>query len=267
VTPSRPEEHDPEEKPVVRDRRRIDPVTGAVREPQPAAAPQAGTADPADLIPTPEGVPGAEAGVAGRVAELESMLAERTGDVQRLQAEYVNYKRRVDRDRAAVRDTALAGVLGALLPVLDDIARAREHGELDGGFKAVADSFERTLEALGLEQFGEPGDPFDPRIHEALMHGYSDDVSGPTCQAVLQAGFRLGERVIRPARVAVVDPAEPASQGPAGPDRDGAQPDAAEPYPDAAEPYAADDAPVEAFGPADSSVPEDADMPTPSEAS
>jgi len=256
VTSPRPEEHDPEEKPVVRDRRRIDPVTGAVREPQPAAAPPAGSADPADLgvrRPTADdAAPSPSTGPAGRVAELESALAERTGDVQRLQAEYVNYKRRVDRDRAAVRETALASVIGALLPVLDDIARAREHGELDGGFKAVADSLERTLEGLGLEQFGQPGDPFDPRIHEALMHGYSDDVSGPTCQTVLQAGFRLGERIIRPARVAVVDPAEPAA-APVGE------------APGAGESLV--DAPVESFDPADSSVPADADLPTPSEAS
>ena len=114
--------------------------------------------------------------------KLEAELAERTADLQRLQAEYVNYKRRVDRDREVVRDTAVANVLGQLLPVLDDIGRAREHDELSGGFKAVAESLERTVSALGLETFGEVGDPFDPRIHEALMHRYSDDVGEPVCE-------------------------------------------------------------------------------------
>jgi molecular chaperone GrpE len=233
---TRSEEQEPEEQPVVRDRRRIDPVTGAVREPQPAAAPAApGTGAGSDQV--------ADAGAG--VAELEAALAERTADLQRLQAEYVNYKRRVDRDRGVVRETALANVLSALLPVLDDIARAREHGELDGGFKAVADSLERTLEGLGLEQYGRPGDPFDPRIHEALMHGFSDAVSGPTCQTVVQAGYRLGERVIRPARVGVVEPAEQ----PAG---DLASQPAEQP-------------PVESVEAVDSSVPDDAKLRTASE--
>ncbi|MGH3383240.1 MAG: nucleotide exchange factor GrpE [Nocardioidaceae bacterium] len=187
--------------PVVRDRRRIDPVTGQVREPQqPAAAP----GQPAGHSAV--GEPAADDTAPSN--DLETALAERTADLQRLQAEYVNYKRRVDRDRDAVREAAVGAVLAALLPVLDDIDRAREHGEVEGGFKAVADSFERSLTGLGLVRFGEVGDPFDPRIHEALMHAHADDVDGPTCQAVLQAGYRIGERILRPARVAVVEPAD-----------------------------------------------------------
>ena len=100
----------------------------------------------------------------------------------------------------------MANVLTALLPVLDDIGRAREHDELHGGFKAVAESLERTVNGLGLKPFGEEGDEFDPRIHEALMHSYSDDVDRPTCKAILQVGYQLGERIVRPARVAVVEP-------------------------------------------------------------
>jgi molecular chaperone GrpE len=123
-----------------------------------------------------------------------------------LQAEYVNYKRRVDRDRDLVREAATARVLADLLPVLDDIDRARDHGELEGGFKAVAESLERVVESFGLERFGKPGDEFDPRIHEALMHDYADDVDTTTAQTILQVGYRVGERVIRPARVAVVEP-------------------------------------------------------------
>jgi len=151
----------------------------------------------------PAGQDGVDASHAGH---LETQLAERTADLQRLQAEYVNYKRRVDRDRGVVRDNATAAVLTALLPVLDDIDRAKMHGELTGGFKAVAESLERTVSSLGLVRFGEPGDPFDPQVHEALMHDLSDDVDGPTAQTILQPGYRIAERIVRPARVAVVEP-------------------------------------------------------------
>jgi molecular chaperone GrpE len=137
---------------------------------------------------------------------LKSQLAERTADLQRLQAEYVNYKRRVDRDRELVGETATARVLADLLPVLDDIDRARGHGELEGGFKSVAESLERVVESFGLERFGKSGEEFDPRIHEALMHDYADDVDTTIAQTILQVGYRVGERVIRPARVAVVEP-------------------------------------------------------------
>jgi molecular chaperone GrpE len=226
------------DQPVFRDRRRIDPETGELREPQEAAAPEptppadepdAGqhrdpSMDPDVQVAGPDagdtGAGAADVGDAAevteeapdRVAELEAQLAERTLDLQRLQAEYVNYKRRVERDREAVREGATANVLSALLPVLDDIDRARDHGELEGGFKAVADSLGRTLSGLGLERFGEPGDAFDPRIHEALMHAHAEGIDGPTCTAILQSGYRIGERIIRPARVAVAEP----STDPAG---------------------------------------------------
>jgi molecular chaperone GrpE len=218
------------DQPIFRDRRRIDPETGEVREPQGSAAPgpRQGTqpADqPADGSQAQEHrdpsmdpdaqASGQEAGVTtegDRVSEPEASLAERTLDLQRLQAEYVNYKRRVDRDREVVREGATASVLTSLLPVLDDIDRAREHGELEGGFKAVADSFGRIVEGLGLERFGKEGEPFDPRIHEALMHAHAEGIDGPTCTAILQSGYRIGERIIRPARVAVAEP----STDPAG---------------------------------------------------
>jgi molecular chaperone GrpE len=141
------------------------------------------------------------------VVDLERRLAERTLDLQRLQAEYVNYKRRVDRDRDRVRETAGASVLRAMVPVLDDIDRASTHGELTGGFKAVAESLQRVLIGLGLERYGEPGDPFDPRVHEALTHAYDDGVDQPTAQSIMQPGYRMADRIIRPARVAVVEPA------------------------------------------------------------
>lgn len=150
------------------------------------------------------------------LAKAQQDVSALTGDLQRLQAEYVNYKRRVDRDRELVKENATFSVLSGLLPVLDDIDRAREHGELEGGFKAVADSLERIVAGLGLEKFGEPGDEFDPMLHEALMHAHSPDVTTTTCQNIVHAGYRIGERVVRPARVTVVDPEPGQTEGEAG---------------------------------------------------
>jgi molecular chaperone GrpE len=140
------------------------------------------------------------------LAAAQTRVAALTEDLQRLQAEYVNYKRRVDRDRELVKQNATFSVLSGLMPVLDDLDRARDHGELEGGFKAVADSLERIVAAHGLEKFGAPGDPFDPRLHEALMHSHSPDVTETVCQDIVAAGYRIGERVVRPAQVTVVDP-------------------------------------------------------------
>jgi molecular chaperone GrpE len=146
----------------------------------------------------------------------EQQLAERTADLQRVSAEYANYRKRVERDRAAVREQAVANVLYGLVPVLDDIGRAREHEELVGGFKSVAESLEAAVTKLGLESFGEDGEPFDPKVHEALMHSYSSDVTEPTCVKILQPGYRVGERILRPARVEVAEPGE--TDAPGGPD-------------------------------------------------
>jgi molecular chaperone GrpE len=136
----------------------------------------------------------------------QTALAERTLDLQRLQAEFLNYKRRVERDRELVQQNATYSVLSGLLPVLDDIDRAREHGELEGGFKAVADSLDRAVAALGLTKFGAKGDEFDPNLHEALMHGHSPDVTTTTVDVVAHAGYRIGDRVVRAAKVTVLDP-------------------------------------------------------------
>lgn len=142
------------------------------------------------------------------------LAAERLEDLQRLQAEYVNYKRRVDRDRAVVQERAIADVLDTLLPVLDDIHAAREHGALeDGGpFTAIAEKLEASLGKFGLERFAAAGETFDPNVHEALLHTAWDDAitaqdsSATTIVQVLQPGYRTGERIIRPARVSVADP-------------------------------------------------------------
>ena len=190
-------ENGSEQEPVIRDNRKIDPETLEAREPAPAESPEAAeTAAPA------AGLGGALDGVAAE------MLAERTADLQRLQAEYSNYRKRVERDRTLVKEQAVAGVLAELLPVLDDIGRARDHGELTGGFAKVSESLEATLGKLGLAVFGAKGDPFDPTVHEALMHSYSTEVTEPTCVEILQPGYRIGDRVLRPARVAVAEPEE-----------------------------------------------------------
>ena len=214
------------EGPVIRDKRRIDPETFQVRESQQSAAP----AGPATESAAAAGGPGAgseateESPQNGEVANLKASLAERTADLQRLQAEYINYKRRVERDRELVRAVAVENVFRDLLGVLDDIRSAREHEELTGGFKAVAEELARVAGKYGVESIGTKGDAFDPHIHEALMHipaqpgvpategGAAAEVAdpvpaGPTCVEILQPGYKIGERVLRPARVAVADPA------------------------------------------------------------
>jgi molecular chaperone GrpE len=249
--------------PVIRDRRKIDPDTGKVREayaanaPEPAVAPPAPAdggpetgddsaaagrpdADPAARSAGPAGTgdgPGrsrsngnggngnggngrapsdleAEAALADQLAAdlaaARSAAEERLSDLQRLQAEYVNYRRRVERDRDVARDTAVAGVLEALMPVLDAVHLARQHGDLEGGpFAAIAEKLESTVARLGLVRYGDPGETFDPTVHEALMHTEAELAEGTTETTViqvLQPGYRLGERVLRAARVAVADP-------------------------------------------------------------
>ena len=266
------------EGPVIRDRRRIDPVTGQPRggaQPGAAAAgqPPRGGSQPrpgkhavskpgSAKAATPEsagtdgtGEAGAAQSGAGQEAkpgqngtgqdgqgqpspgepggggsdgktgtadsQLAVKLAEQTADLPRLQAEYANYRKRVERDRVAVRDLALASVVSELLPVLDDIGRAREHGELTGGFKAVAESLEAAAGKLGLTTFGEAGEEFDPNVHEALMHSYSPEVTETTCVQILQPGYKFGERILRPARVAVAEPTDPAGSRPAASDQPG----------------------------------------------
>ena len=133
-------------------------------------------------------------------------VAALTADLQRLPAEYANYRKRVERDRALAHELAIGGVLTELLATLDDIARATEHGELTGGFKAVADRINSIVEKLGLTRFADAPVPFNPEIHEALTHESSPDVTEPTASKILQPGYKFKDRVIRPARVAVTDP-------------------------------------------------------------
>ncbi|SCL59483.1 molecular chaperone GrpE [Micromonospora citrea] len=142
-------------------------------------------------------------------AELEALrkdLDERTRDLQRVTAEYANYRKRVDRDKGLVTEQATGAVLAALLPILDDLDRAREHGDLVGPFGTVAEQLTTALGKFGLTAFGEQGDPFDPTRHEAVAHQTSADVTEPTCVQVMRRGYQVGERLLRPAMVAVADP-------------------------------------------------------------
>jgi molecular chaperone GrpE len=170
-------------------------------------------------VPTPDADETREAPV-DEAAELKAQLDERTLDLQRLQAEFVNYKRRVDRDRELVRENATYAALAPIIDVLDTIDRAREHGPLEGGFKAVADQLERVVAGVGLVKFGAVGDPFDPTIHDALSHiGEDPEVEVTTCKVVAKSGYKIGDRVVRAAQVLVVDPVthpatEPESETP-----------------------------------------------------
>ena len=193
---------------VVNDRRRIDPDTGAVRARSTAGA--GGTPAPGGPGGPPpgagvaeDGAPAAGAASAEEVDVAKRELAERTADLQRVTAEYANYRKRVDRDRAAMVETATGAVLASLLPVLDDVDRARQHGDLTGAFKAVADQLEATLEKLGLQPYGEQGERFDPTLHEAISTAPAEGVEAGTVLETLELGYRVDKQVIRPARVVV----------------------------------------------------------------
>ncbi|RSM79059.1 nucleotide exchange factor GrpE [Amycolatopsis sp. WAC 01375] len=218
----------PDEPVVVRDRRRIDPLTGEVRSAAPEAEPKDGPkhAAPAEeqAVPTePEPAAHAGPGLGESIVDdsvsvatgLEKELAERTADLQRLQAEYANYRKRVDRDREQVVAGAKASVVGDLLPLLDDLERAEQHGDLTGAFKAVGEKLVGSLQRSGLEPFGAEGEPFDPSVHEAVQHSTSPDVAGPTVTTVMRRGYRFGERVLRAALVGVTDHEPGAAPAPA----------------------------------------------------
>ncbi|TQM29941.1 nucleotide exchange factor GrpE [Nocardia bhagyanarayanae] len=183
------------------DKRKVDPATGEVREP---------VADTA-AGPGPEGGNGAEGNGVGTPEGAETLadtigveLAERTADLQRLTAEYANYRRRVERDRKAAIDGAKAAVVTELLGVLDDLDRARAHGDLESGpLKSVADKLVDALRKQGLEEFGTEGEPFDPTLHEAVQHEGSG--ADPVLGVVMRKGYRFGDRVLRHALVGVTD--------------------------------------------------------------
>lgn len=183
---------------------------GAQSASEPASAPDEMDEALAELLDQAESEADADPVEAkSELEKLQDLVTERTGDLQRLHAEYANYKKRVDRDRALSRAAGIEAVVLDLLPVLDSIEAAREHSELVGGFKLVAEELEKVSAKYGLAVFGEVGDAFDPQIHEALMQmPMAGDLDGPTVSAVMQRGVKLNDRVIRPARVGVAEPDE-----------------------------------------------------------
>jgi len=210
---------------VIRDKRRIDPTSGAVR------VPEQGEQMSEQFSETPVEVTTDQL-VDGETDDATRQLAERTEDLQRVTAEYANYRRRVERDRVLVADQASERFAGQLFPIVDDIERARDHGDLTGAFKVVADRVLGLLDGLGVEAFGKPGDPFDPSLHEAVLHDTSPEVTEPTATTVLRPGFRRGDRVLRTAMVGVTDPESPAPVVTADVSTDGVPSD--EPGPDPA---------------------------------
>ena len=205
-------EGDETQGPVIRDNRRIDPETGEVRGPE-VEETEGSEADDveepevveAEIEDIPE-IPDTPESVVSEAINADERVVELTNDIKRVQAEYANYRKRVERDRVAVREVATAQVIGELLPILDDIGRAREHEELTGGFKAVAESLEATATKLGLVKYAEQGDEFDPNVHEALTLVPVPNISVQSVLEVFQPGYRIGERILRPARVVVGEP-------------------------------------------------------------
>nr|WP_245695871.1 nucleotide exchange factor GrpE [Actinopolyspora saharensis] len=242
MTPNKPEEDrgpqvsgaqdEGEQEPVVvRDRRRIDPETGERRPAEgdePAGTEgrtdevtdsMSGTLDDelAQVAAEAEAVENAaetadEESGSDTETQLRRQVDELTADVKRVQAEYANYRKRVERDRDSVINNAKASIAESLLTVLDDLERADSHGDLTGPFKAVSDKLTSALTEAGLEGFGQEGEEFDPSVHEAVQHDTSPEVDGPTVTTVLRRGYRFGDRVLRPAMVGVTDH-EPAAGG------------------------------------------------------
>jgi molecular chaperone GrpE len=209
----RPGPEGEQEEPVrFTDRRRIDPLTGEVRSPAEPGT-RLGAAAPAGAPPTPEPEPEIEL-EDPRIADLEKQLEERTNDLQRVTAEYANYRRRVDRDRESVLIGAKVSFVSDLLTVLDDISRAEQHGDLTGPFKSVADKIVNVARGLGLESFAADGELFDPALHEAVQHEPAE-APGPTITvltAVLRQGYKIADRVLRPAMVTVADRPDPTAE-------------------------------------------------------
>ena len=188
-------EHDvdqPEEGVRVTDRRRIDPDTGEVRAPAGAAGEESGAEVEAEAV-------------AETAAAADAQVAELTADLQRIAAEYKNYRDRVQREIADSRVRGRVDVVTELIPTFDDLDRAAEHGDLTGPVKALADNLDAALTRVGVQRYGSAGEAFDPEIHEALTHTGGEGLEQPTVSTVYQPGYRLGDRIIRPARVAVTE--------------------------------------------------------------
>ena len=200
-------------EPVIRDNRKVDPVTGQARHPESNHSAQDSDGDAlaqAEEILNGVEVPAEESVAQGAAAtgSANAEAAELRNDLLRLQAEYVNYRKRVERDRAVAGEMAVIGVLNSLLPVLDDVDAARQHGDLaDGPFAAIATKLENALKTYGLVRIDQTGVEFDPTIHEALIQQPGEDIEVDTVSQVLRSGYKSGERVLRAAQVIVAVPA------------------------------------------------------------
>jgi molecular chaperone GrpE len=226
--------------PVIRDNRRIDPETGQVRNPEAEGdateeIPEVAEEEVVEADLEDVEVPDTPESVVSEAINADERVIELTNDVKRVQAEYANYRKRVDRDRVAVREMATAQVLGELLPILDDVGRAREHDELNGGFKAVGEALEAVVTKLGLERYAEKDDEFDPNLHEALTLVPVPGISVQTVIEVFQPGYRIGERILRPARVVVGDPADGGAEAASGSAAEGDAPGGESPAADGAD--------------------------------
>jgi molecular chaperone GrpE len=200
------DENEPEkDEPVIRDKRRIDPETGDVREPGAGASDDASAS--ADE-PVQEDLSEADQALLDQAAT--DLVAEMRTDMLRAQAELVNFRQRVERDRQLNRDAVISEVIRSLLPALDDLARAEAHGDLVEGapLTIVAQKLRGAFEKYGLTQVGEKGEPFDPAFHEAVVQLPNPDVTVNTIADVIEPGYVLGDRLVRPAKVAVFVPAE-----------------------------------------------------------
>ncbi|MFD6139756.1 nucleotide exchange factor GrpE [Promicromonospora sp. NPDC060271] len=167
-------------------------------------------AEPAETDVDPlEGLdfePSGEAAEASEVLKAKAEAAEHLDALQRERASFTNYRNRALRDQEAARNRGVQDVLAALLPVLDDVERAKQHGELSGTMAAIAEKLDQSLQKFGVERFGKVGEEFDPNLHEALMHSTDAEATASTVNLVVEPGYKIGEKVVRAARVGVVGP-------------------------------------------------------------
>jgi molecular chaperone GrpE len=221
--PNGQDSNEPErEEPIIRDKRRIDPETGKVRQPADAeAGSEENTSDPdlaheelVDVGPTEGGefetfLSDEDLDVLSGQATADQLAAERLADLQRVTAEYANYRKRTEANRELERERAVGDTVKGLLPVLDDLDRAEKHGDLEEGsaVATIAAKLRATVERLGLTPYGKAGDPFDPQIHEAIFQQPNPDVTVETVADVVETGYQLGSTTVRVAKVVVAVPA------------------------------------------------------------
>ncbi|MFI2490393.1 nucleotide exchange factor GrpE [Promicromonospora kroppenstedtii] len=172
---------------------------------EPAASPAQGDAS-GDPLAGLDFEPSGDAAEASEVLKAKAEAAEHLDALQRERASFTNYRNRALRDQEAARNRGVQDVLAALLPVLDDVERAKQHGELSGAMAAIAEKLDQSLQKFGVERFGKVGEEFDPNLHEALMHSTDADATAATVNLVVEPGYKIGDKVVRAARVGVVGP-------------------------------------------------------------